>query len=406
MNLARLKGYSFELGPIRPPSEGNDHSLLLRATRNCPWNRCQFCNVYKGKRFGYRSVEEVKQDIDIVRALADEIKATSWRLGYGGRVNDEVVRAIVRGNPEIYGTDFADSEVLRARLGSLVNVAGWLSSGARTVFLQDADTLIMRTPELVEVTQYLKEAFPSTQRVTSYARAKTCAQRSVDELKELQQAGLSRLHVGLESGYDEVLQEMQKGVTQQEHIEGGRKVVQSGISLSEYVMPGLGGKRWSQRHALETAKALSQINPDYIRIRSLVVRRGSPLYDKLKQGEFHQLTEDEVIDEIGLLIENLDCNSYLVSDQMSNLLWEIEGKLPQDKPSLLKRIAEYKAMLPSERLLFTLKRRLGSYVAVYGRLDQGLNQKVEEAFEGIQKGLPEAEAKVDEAISALKDGFV
>lgn len=406
MNTGRPKNYSFELGPIRPPSEGQDHSLLIRATRNCPWNRCQFCNVYKGQRFVYRSVEEVKQDIGVAKTLSDELKAASWRLGYGGKVSNEVVTAMVQSNPEVYGRELVEPEVLMARLHSLVSVANWLNFGARTVFLQDANSLIMRTPELVEVIRYLKETFPSIERVTSYARSKTTAKKSPEEFKELHEVGLSRLHVGLESGYDEVLEDMQKGVTAEEHIKGGRRVVESGISLSEYVMPGLGGRRWSEPHALETARVLSQINPAFIRIRSLIVRRGTPLYDRLEAGEFEQLTEDEVVDEIGLFVENLDCDSYVASDQMSNLLWEIEGKLPEKKGAMLKAINEYKAMLPAERLNLRLERRLRSYLAVYGRLDHSLNEKVQEAFESVRKDSPDMGARVDEALSALKNGFV
>jgi len=396
--------YSFELGPIRPPSEA--FSLLIRATINCPWNRCKFCPTYKGKRFEYRSLEEVKQDIDIAKALSDELRAASWRLGYGGGINGEVVGAIVQGNPDIYGRDLINQETLTARLESLVNVANWLSSGARTAFLQDANTLIMRTPELVELIKYLKQTFPSIERVTSYARSKTAAKKSLDELTQLHQAGLSRLHIGMESGYDEVLRAIQKGVTQEEHISGGRKVVKSGISLSEYVMPGLGGRKWSEPHALETAKALSQIDPDFIRLRSLKVLKNSLLRKRLDSGEFQELSEDEVVDEIGLFIENLNCNSYVVSDHMLNLLGEIEGKLPKDKAAMLKTIGEYKAMLPLERLKFRLKRRLGSYLAVYGGLSQELMERVEAAFKSIESEAPDAEGKANQVILTLKEGFM
>jgi radical SAM superfamily enzyme YgiQ (UPF0313 family) len=272
-----MEAYSFELGPIRPPSEGQDRSLLLRATRNCPWNRCLFCNTYKGQRFEYRGVAEIKVDIDAARAIANELKATSWRMGGGGRVSTEVVSMLMRSNPQVYSRGQVEAEALNARLHSLGVVANWLSSGARTVFLQDANTLIMRTPELVEVLRYLKEVFPSIERVTSYARSKTVARKSAQEMGELHQAGLSRLHIGLESGCDEVLAYMEKGVSAEEHIRAGRQVMEAGISLSEYVMPGLGGRRWSEKHALETARVLSQISPDFIRLRSLVLRRNLPL---------------------------------------------------------------------------------------------------------------------------------
>ncbi len=398
--------WSFEMGPIRPPSEGQDSSLLIRATRNCPWNRCHFCTTYKGHQFEYRSVAAVKQDIDTAQVLAQELKAASWRAGYGGQVNDAIIAAVVRGNPQIYGNNAADQKERQARLQSLVTVGRWLASGARTVFLQDGNTPVMRTPELVEVLNYLKQAFPTIERVTSYGRSKTAAHKSLEEWRAIKEAGLSRLHVGLESGCDEVLQFMDKGATAEEHVCGGRKVVEAGISLSEYVMPGLGGRRWSQKHALDTARVLNQIGPDFIRLRSLVVRRGSPLDSRMIAGEFETLSEDEVVTEVRLLVENLDCRSYLASDQMSNLLWEVEGQLPQDKARLLAIIDRYLRLQPLERLDYRLKKRLGSYLSIYGGLDAALEKKVEDALQSLRMAAPDAPARVDAAIAALKQGFV
>jgi len=406
MKGEEVKRCWFELGPIRPPSEGQDRSLLIRVTRNCPWNRCLFCNTYKGQKFQYRSVAEVKEDIDAAQQLAEELKAVSWRLGLGGRMNNAVLSAMINGNPELYGRDSLDSQGLALRVHSLANVANWLASGGRTAFLQDANTLIMRTPELVEVITHLKESLPSIERVTSYARAKTVAKRSLEELKELHQAGLSRLHVGLESGADEVLEYMQKGVTAAEHISGGRKVVESGISLSEYVMPGLGGRRWSERHALESARVLNEIAPDFIRLRSLVVRRDSPLYQRMESGDFQVLEEDEVVAEIGLFIENLDCQSYMASDQMSNLLWEVEGQLPQDKQAMLDTIARYQSRRPLERLKIRLERRLGSYLSVYGSLSGEVEAEVLQATQALEAEAPDAAERVNAAITALKQAFI
>jgi len=402
MNIMDPKNFFYEMGPIRPPSEGRDSSLLIRATRNCPWNKCEFCPTYKNVKFESRRAEEIKKDIYVVKKLSEEIKEASWRFAFAGKVNQEVVRAIFQGNPEIYQGDL-NSEL---KLQNLMNVANWLASGAKTVFLQDANTLIMRTPELIEVIKSLKENFPTIERVTSYARAKTCAKKSLEELKGLHEAGLSRLHVGLESGYDEVLEYMNKGVTAEEHILGGKKVVESGISLSEYLMPGLGGRKWSEVHARESARVLNEIGPDFIRLRSLIVRRGSPLWEKRQSGDFEELSEDEVIDEIGVLIENLNCRSYVASDQMSNLLFELEGQLPEDKEKILKVVEKYRAKLPMEKLEFRLKHRLQSYLGVYGGLDPQLSEIVQEAQEAIQKELPEAGAKTNQALLALKERFV
>ncbi|MBC8429485.1 MAG: radical SAM protein [Dehalococcoidia bacterium] len=220
---------SFELGPIRPPSEA--YSLLIRVTRNCPWNRCKFCHIYKGKKFELRSVEEIKQEISTIKAIQDKLKETSWKSGYGGRV-EEVAGAVLNNPPN----------------EAFFNVALWLYSGGTSAFLQDANSLIMRTNELAEIIRFLKQTLPSITRVTCYGRSKTAAKKKLEELIQLHQAGLSRLHIGLESGYDPVLQYMDKGVTAAEHIAGGRKIVESGISLCEYVVLGLGGKEmWREQ---------------------------------------------------------------------------------------------------------------------------------------------------------------
>ncbi|MBM3131432.1 MAG: radical SAM protein [Chloroflexi bacterium] len=396
--------WAFEIGPIRPPSEGRDQSLLVRATRNCPWNRCAFCRTYRGKRFEYRNVAEIKRDIDEAKAIADELKAASWRLGQGGEITGELVSSFVRGNPEIYGHGNAPPEVIEARLHSLVNVANWLASGARTVFLQDANTLVMRTPELVEVLRYVKTTSPTVERITSYARSHTAARKSVSELRELHQAGLARLHIGLESGCDEVLTYIQKGVTAADHIAGGRKIVESGISLSEYVIPGLGGRKWTEKHALDTARVLNEIGPDFIRLRSLVVREGTDLDGKLKSGDFEPLTEDDTVAELRLFIEHLQCRAHLVSDHMANLLWEIEGQLPEAKGNLLKLIDDYIARPLPERLTMQLKRRLQSHLSVFGGIDGSLKRQVECAFESIRTGSPRMETDVHAALMALKQG--
>ncbi|MFO8010414.1 MAG: radical SAM protein [Dehalococcoidia bacterium] len=396
--------YSFEMGPIRPPSEGSDHSLLIRATRNCPWNRCAFCRTYRGRRFEYRSVDEIKSDIDAAKAISDELKAASGEMGMGGRIGNELLSRLIRSNPEIYGPEVVGTETANAALQSLVNVANWMASGARTVFLQDANTLIMRTHELVEVLRYLKETFPSIERITSYGRSHTAARKSVEEMKELHDAGLSRLHLGMESGSDEVLEFINKGVTAADHIAGGERIVESGISLSEYIIPGLGGRKWSKKHAVETARVLNQINPDFIRLRSMIVREGTDLYQKLEAGEFEPLTEDEIIDELRLFVENLDCHSYLISDHMANLLWEIEGRLPEERERILGIIKEYQSMPLEQRLALQLQRRMNSHVAVHGGIEEGLKERFDDASRAIEAKSPEAEEKVNSVLAALKQG--
>ena len=385
MTTQRLTDYSFELGPIRPPSEA--YSLLIRATRNCPWNRCQFCHTYKGQRFELRPADDVIGDIEKAKAISDEIKELGWRAGHGGQLKE-----------------FAAAIYSRYQYNDSVrNVALWLWAGGESAFLQDANTLIMRTPDLVKVITFLKQTFPELTRITSYARSKTAAKKSPEELKELKDAGLSRLHVGMESGSDLVLKYVEKGVTAEEHIKGGKKVNEAGISLCEYVMPGLGGRKMSSDHIAGTAMVLNETNPDYIRLRTLHVQEGMPLWPKVESGDFERQTEDEVAEEIGSLIEKLEVTSYLKSDHILNLLGEIEGKFPEAKSACLATINRYLALPPQERLNFRLGKRLGYYEKLDDLYDAYKHQKIDEAIKRISS---ETSNSADEVILRLKEGFI
>ncbi len=277
--------FSFEQGPIRPPNEAR--SLLLRLTRNCPWNQCQFCPVYKKRKFSLRTIDEIKEDIQTARDIADEIKALSWKLGSVGRVDDKVASHIL--NNSQYSESYR-------------SIAVWLYYGTGACFLQDADNMIMKTKDLVEVLTFLRETFPEIIRVTTYSRSRTAVRKSVESLKKIHTAGLDRVHIGLETAYDPLLKLMKKGVTGAQHVEAGRKLVEAGIELSEYVMPGLGGQEMWREHAKETARALNQINPHFIRLRSLRVPNHIPLYQKVKDGTFTLQTDDMLADEIKLFI--------------------------------------------------------------------------------------------------------
>jgi len=358
---------SFELGPFRPPSEA--FSLLLRLTRNCPWNRCRFCGMYKGQRFELRSVEEMKQDIEAVKRIYDRIVGLSWKWAMPGQLR-ETARMILSRQPD----------------QATYNVALWLYGGGQNVFLQDANSLIMRTHELTEVLRFLRETFPDVSRITSYGRAKTAARKTLEELIELHEAGLTRLHVGLESGSDTVLKLMDKGVTAAEQITGGRKVVESGISLSEYVLLGLGGRGLWQEHAIETARVLSAIDADFIRIRTLSVSPMLPMYADVADGSWVQTTDEEMVAELRLLIEHLDCNSNFVSDHIGNLLQEVEGKLPDDKDRMLAVIDRFQALSPEERTNFRIGRRARIYTSLDELNDARKHQVVEQIVQEVNQG--------------------
>jgi radical SAM superfamily enzyme YgiQ (UPF0313 family) len=267
--------------------------------------------VFKEERFQLRTVGEAKEDILAARRLADNIQ--QWAEQSGHSISDA------------------------ARHEGVL----WLQNdGVRSAFLQDSDSLIMKTEPLVEIVEFLCETFPTLERVCSYARAKTVGRKTPEELRRLRQAGLSRLHVGLETGDDELLAYMQKGATADEMVRSGKKAIEAGFELSEYVMPGLGGRERWQQHARNTARVLNEINPHFIRLRTLRLGRGTPLYEKAKRGEFQVNSVEGVLIEIKRFIEDLEVTSELItSDFAANFFTgEVDAKLPEDKDNLLKSI--------------------------------------------------------------------
>ena len=381
------KSLRYEIGPIRPPSEA--YSLLVRFTRNCPWNKCEFCHIYKGKKFERRPLDEIKADIDTVKEIRDQITALSCEQGEGGTITEAVVEKC-----------FSETSSEYAR-----SVAVWLYFGGRHVFIQDANSLVMKVDEMAEALRYLTKSLPSIERVTSYARSQTIAQRfSVEDLGRLRDAGLTRLHIGLESGSDPLLKLMKKGVTKEEHVLAGRRIKEAGIELSEYVVPGLGGRKWWREHALETADALNRINPDFIRFRTLKVTRDMPLYKRIESGGFELEHDEEILRELRFLIEHLEgVTGYVKSDHILNLLEEVEGKLPEDKAKMLAVIDRYFALGHEQRLVYRLGRRAGVYRSIDDLTD-------ELAYHRFKKLLQEMEAKepgsAERQLSLLLDHYI
>jgi len=282
---------TYELPPIRPPSEAR--SLLIRVMRGCPWNYCTFCPVYKHlpRKGMLRSVEEVKDDITALRAAADEMRS--------------------QGRPV----------------------------EPRTAFLADSNAVIIKTGDLVQIIRHLREAFPSLERITSYARAKTILKKETAELRELRAVGLSRLHMGLESGDDEVLARVRKGATAAEMTGAGRKAMAAGFELSEYVMPGLGGQERTLEHARNTAAVLNATNPSYVRVRPLMLTPGTPLHEEFAAGRFTPMSVFEMLEELRRMVEPLAVTGRICFDHYMNapiFRQDWEGyKLPEEKEHLL-----------------------------------------------------------------------
>ncbi|MBN2040262.1 MAG: radical SAM protein [Spirochaetes bacterium] len=374
----------FETGPIRPPSEAS--SLLLRLTRNCPWNKCAFCHIYKKYQFSRRSIEEIKSDIDAIMKIAEDLVNTSQKLGYNGTINRETILQAANEHMDM------QDEYYRTGM--------WISGGAGTVFLQDANSLLMKTDEIVDVLNYLTERFPSIQRITTYARSKTISKKSLEELKDLRKAGLSRIHVGMESGSDKVLKLIMKGVTGAEHISAGRKAIEAGFDLSEYFMPGLGGKELTEEHALESARVLNEINPTFIRIRTTVPVPGTPLHQMMLDKIWTPLTDEGKVIELKTMIEKFEgITSKFVSDHILNLLEDLEGKLPEAKDKMLKIIDKFLNMDTIDKENFIIGRRIGVY-RYFSEYKQ--DKRVEEARKQILQNF----SSIDDAVMQISLNYL
>lgn len=313
-----------EQGVIRPPSEAQ--SLLVRVTRNCPWNQCLFCPAFKGVKFSRRSVEEVKQDID------------SMAAEYGRH-------------------------------------AGMI----KTAFLQDADSLILKTDQVVEILLHIRARFPAVERITTYARATTLRRKRVEDFQQLKGAGLTRIHTGLESGSEQVLKMIRKGITPEDIVEGGTKVMAAGISLSEYIMPGVGGRTLSEEHARETARLLNIVKPDFIRVRTFALHPRSPMMKMVEEGTFVPMTDEEMVAEIRLLVSCLDpIQSYFsCGDYGPNLVMQVNGRLDERKDAMLAELDKFLSLTPDQKKVYSYIRRSSPMnYPVEVVLDQSVMQKI------------------------------
>jgi radical SAM superfamily enzyme YgiQ (UPF0313 family) len=271
-----LRRRNYDFPPFRPPSEAE--SLLLRVTRGCPWNRCTFCSMYKTIRFEIRDFEEIQSDIELAKEL------------YGDRI--------------------------------------------RTVFIGDSNSLVVKTEIWVKILNTLFSSLPHIERVTSYARAKTIAKKPLEDLIKIRQAGLTRLHVGLETGDQELLKDIKKGATPEEMVEAGIRAKKAGFEYSLYVLLGIGGEEKWEQHARGTAEVLNQINPRFIRVRTFIPQPHSPLYEAMRRGDFKSPSPETILKETEFLLKELRVTSQFLSDHISNLL-PLHGKLPEEKERMI-----------------------------------------------------------------------
>ena len=327
---------TFEQGPIRPPSEAS--SLLIRVNRNCPWNRCTFCSIYKKRKFSLRPVEDVLRDIDTVHRFITALQDPDTARTSRGR--------------ELSPGDEPAFHAARS----------WLAGGMESVFLQDADGLVIRPGNLIRILRHVKDRFPGVQRITCYARSDSVARIDERTLREIAAAGLNRIHIGMETASDTLLGLVRKGVTKEIHVRAGIAVKNAGIELSEYVLTGLGGRELSREHAVETADALNRINPDFIRFRTLHLRDTVDLFAGGNGYRYEWAPDLVLAREIRTLIEHLrGITSRIASDHSYNLFQEIDGTLPRDRERLLGVLQTFIDMEPEKRVLFQVGKRSGHF---------------------------------------------
>lgn len=266
----------------RPPSEAG--SLIIQATLACPHNKCAFCGMYQGRKFHARPIEEIVEDLDSA--------------------------------VQVYG---------RERV--------------RTIFLADGNTAVLPTEKLVAIGEAAKARFPELRRITMYGSAKFLVKKSLEEWRSVAAAGITRIHSGLESGDDETLRAINKGVTQQEAVTAYRHLLSAGMELSVYLMVGVAGiERWRE-HALGSALVLNQAPPSFVRLRTFVPHPGTPWHDRWREGGLTLLSAYEALQETRLLVEHLEGPTTLLSDHVSNFL-DVQGQIPDDKIAMLAEIDE------------------------------------------------------------------
>ncbi len=271
----------YEGSLYRPPSEA--YSLIVQATIGCSHNKCTFCSMYKDKNFRIRNIEEILQDFKIGRERYKHVER---------------------------------------------------------IFIADGNALFMKTEDLSRILVYIKDNFPECERVGIYGSPKSILAKSPKELKILKDLGLGIIYLGIETGSEKILSLINKGVTRDEMIKAGKKVVDSGIKLSVTLIAGIGGKAYSKEHSIESAKILNEIQPDYIGLLTLIVEEASDLYKDIKNGNFTLLSPLESLEESKKLIEGLELkNTMFRSNHASNYVF-LKGNLPEDKELILSQIEE------------------------------------------------------------------
>lgn len=270
----------YDMPLYRPPSEAN--SLIIQATLGCSHNKCSFCSMYKGKKFTIKPLEKIKEEILEFRKIYTYVQR---------------------------------------------------------IFIADGDALIIPMNDLRNLLKFIKNTFKECTRVTMYASPKSIRLKTIDELIELKNLGLEMVYMGIESGSEEILKDINKGATRDEIIQAGKKIKESGTKLSATIISGIGGKEKTDIHAKDTGSIISIIKPDYIGVLSLMVERNTEIEEKVKNGELKILSSFEILKEIKEILKNINTDEKIIfrSNHASNYV-SLKGTLPIDKDRLIEDI--------------------------------------------------------------------
>jgi len=268
----------------RPPSEAG--SLIIQLTVGCARNQCTFCAMYKDKKFRVRNLDEVIEDLCVAR--------------------------------EAYKMPI------------------------RRIFLADGDALIVKTNDLLFVLDKINMIYPECERVSVYGAPRDILNKSANELKSLKEAGLDMVYMGAESGDETVLENVKKGAAASEIIEAGLKVRAAGMKLSVTFISGLGGKARLKEHALNSAKMINAMKPEYVGFLTLMVEPGMEMYSEIEKGEFTLLSPEEVLEEMEIVVANIDSEGTVFRSNHASNYTALGGTFNSDRNSLLSQIDEAK----------------------------------------------------------------
>jgi len=273
---------NYEGTVYRPPSEAS--SLIVQVTIGCSHNSCSFCSMYRSKQFRIKDVSRIKDELREFRQMYRTVKR---------------------------------------------------------IFLADGDAFILKTDDLMDILNEIKTLFPECERVSSYATPKDILNKSQDEIKKLQKNGLKLLYMGIESGSDKILLQINKGVTAKEIVVAGQKAIEAGMQLSVTLISGIGGTVNSRDHAIDSAKVISEINPHYVGLLTLMVEEDTEMYDKIKSSEMILLSPKEVMLETYEFISNLEVSDCLFRSNHASNYVPLGGNLNRDKEKMLKELQTY-----------------------------------------------------------------